>query len=325
MDLIRIFLSRCLALLRRRKLDEDLDEELRTHIDLATEEYLKRGVPEQVARTTALREFGGVTQTKEQYHVQRGLPFLEVLGQDVSFGLRLMRRSPGYSAVCLLTLCLGIGVNAAVFSVIQAVILRPLPYRDSNRLMHLADSQDPQDGGILYKDFASLKQQSQSFVGMAVYYRDSGRSRVTLTGTEEAESVQGAFVSSDFFPLLGMSPLLGRVFTPEEDLRHERAVVLSYGLWQRRFGASPDIVGQRIRLDGGTSGGNRGHAGKLSVSGPRFTALGSDYDESLLGRPITQQQRWFSCARILCTMASNWTIEGTHKPTGSTGGTQYDL
>jgi predicted permease len=253
MDLIRILLSRCLALLRRRKLDEDLQEELRTHMDLAAEEYLKRGMPEEVARTKALREFGGVTQTKERYRVQRDLTFLEVLGQDVSFGLRQMRRSPGYSAVCLLTLCLGIGVNAAVFSVIQAVILRPLPYHDANRLMHLADPQDQQDGGILYKDFASLREQSQSSSGMAVYYRDSGWSRVTLTGAQDAEFVQGAFVSADFFPLLGMSTALGRVLSPEEEFRHERVVVLSYSLWQRRFAGSPAIVGQKIKLDGGTS------------------------------------------------------------------------
>jgi predicted permease len=253
MDWIRTLLSRCAALIHRRQLDGELDEELLAHIDLATAENRKRGMPEEEARTTALREFGGVIQAKEQYRVQRGLPILEVLGQDVSFGFRQLRRSPGYTAVCLLTLCLGIGVNAAVFSVIQAVILRPLPYNDPDRLVHLTDSQDPQDGGILYKDFASLKEQSQSFAGMAAYYRDSGWSRVTLTGTQEPVSLQGAFVSADLFPLLGISPALGRVFTPKEESRHERVVVLSYGLWQRRFGATPDIVGQKIRLDGDTS------------------------------------------------------------------------
>src|SRR5260370_9606608 len=126
---------------------------------------------EQNARTAALRDFGGVSQIREGLRIQRGLPVLEVLLQDVSFGLRQLRRSPGYTAVCLLTLCLGIGVNAAVFSVIQAVILRPLPYNDPDRLVHLTDSHDRQDGGILYKDFASLKEQSQSFARMAVYYR----------------------------------------------------------------------------------------------------------------------------------------------------------
>jgi predicted permease len=253
MDLMRILLSRCAALFSSRKLDEDLDEELRTHIELAVEDHLKRGMSEQVARTTAQREFGGVIQTKERYRVQRGLPVLEVLGKDVSFGFRQLRRSPGYTAVCLLTLCLGIGVNASVFSVIEAVILRPLPYNDPNRLVHLTDSQDPQDGGILYKDFVALKDQSRTFAGMAVYYHDSGWSRVTLAGTQEPESIQGAFVSAGFFPLLGMPPTRGRVFTPEEESRHERVVVLSYGLWQRRFGATPDIVGQKIRLDGDTS------------------------------------------------------------------------
>ena len=253
MDLRHILLNRFVALFRRRKLDEELDDELHTHIDFAIEENLKLGMSASEARMVALRNFGGLTQTKENYRVQRGLPFIEVLAQDLRFALRQLRRSPGYTAVCLITLCLGIGVNAAIFSVIQAVILRPLPYHDPNRLIHLTDPQDPQDGGILYKDFVSLKEQSRAFVEMAVYYRDSGWSRVTLTGAGEPEAVQGAFVSASLFPLLGMSPSLGRAFTSEEESRHERVVMLSQSLWRRRFGGSPDVLGQSIRIDGDVS------------------------------------------------------------------------
>jgi putative ABC transport system permease protein len=239
-------------------------------------------LPEEEARVTAMREFGGIPQTKERYRVQRGLPLLEVLVQDVRFGLRQLRKSSGFAVVCLLTLCLGIGANTAVFSVIQAVLLRPLPYQDPNRLMLLADPQDPQDGGMLYKDFQSGKEHSRSFAGMAVYYRDSGWSRVTLTGSREPESVQGAFVSANLFSLLGIAPVLGRTFTAEEGTRHERVAVLSNSLWHRRFGGSPDILGQKIRIDGDTS----------LVIGVMPANFQFPAEDSQFWAPITTNQYW---------------------------------
>ncbi len=282
MELMRILWSRCLALFYRSKLDEDLDEELRTHIDLAIAEKLQRGMSHQDARTAAFRDFGGVTQTKEHYRAQGGLPLLEVLAQDVRFGFRQLRRSPGFTLVCLVTLCLGMGINTAVFSIIQAVLLRPPPYLDPNRLVLLADPQDPQDGGILYKDFQSWKLHSHSFSDMAVYYRDSGWSRVMIMDSQEPEAIQGAFVSANFFPLLGVPPVLGRGFTPEEESRHERVAVLSYGLWQRRFGGSPDVVGQKIRIDGESSQ-------IIGVMPANFRFPAGD---SQLWAPITTNRYW---------------------------------
>jgi predicted permease len=282
MELMRILWSRCLALFGRSKLDEDLNEELRTHIDLAIEEKLQRGMSYQDARTAAFRDFGGVAQTKERYRLQGGLPLLEVLAQDVRFGFRQLRRSPGFTLLCLATLCLGIGINTAVFSIIQAVLLRPLPYLDPDRLVLLADPQDPQDGGILYKDFQSWKVHSHSFSDMAVYYRDSGWSRVTIMDSREPEAVQGAFVSANFFPLLGIPPVLGRGFTAEEESRHERVAVLSYGLWERRFGGSPDVVGQKIRIDGDTS----------QIIGVMPASFQFPAGDSQLWAPITTNRYW---------------------------------
>lgn len=235
------------------KRDADLERELRSDLELEEEEQREKGLSSEEARYAARRAFGNATLIKEQTYEAWGWANFEQLWQDLRYALRQMRRWPGYSAVCLVTLCLGIGVNAAFFGVIEAVLLRPLPYRDPSRLMHLTDPQDPQDGGILYKDYESLKRQSRAFANLAVYYRDSGWSRVTLNGSQKPEAVQGAFVSASFFPVLGEAPVLGRVFTPEEETRRERVVVLSNGLWRRRFGGSPDVVGQSMRIDGEAS------------------------------------------------------------------------
>jgi len=175
---------------------------------------------------------------------------MNTLFQDVRYGLRMLAKNPGFSVVAVATLALGIGANTAIFSIIEAVLLRPLPYQDPSRLVLLADPQDHDGGGFLYKDLEECKLQDRSFKDMALYYRDSGFSRITLSGPGEPEQVQGAFVSAAFFSVMGVSPLLGRVFTADEEARRERVVVLSYGLWLRRFGASRSVVGKRLQVDG---------------------------------------------------------------------------
>ncbi len=171
--------------------------------------------------------------------------------QNLHYALRTLRKKPAFAAVTILTLALGIGATTAMFSVIYAVLLRPLSYHDPTRLALLfqsspGDSRQP----FLLPDFDILKSQSRSFADLAVYYRNTGISRVTLTGTTEPESVQGGYVSANLLPLLGVSPSLGRGFTAEEEAHRERVVVLSHGLWQRRFGSARDVGARRLDIDG---------------------------------------------------------------------------
>jgi predicted permease len=171
--------------------------------------------------------------------------------QDLRYGARMLRRSPGFTAVATLSLALGIGANTAIFSVMYAVVLRPLPYRDPNQLVLIfSKGREGPKESISLDDFAILKSQSQSFEAMSIFYRNTGFSRVNLTGTAEPELVQGGFVSADFFPLMGISPQIGRLFTSEEEIQRNRVVILSQGLWNRRFGGALDVVGRRLEIEG---------------------------------------------------------------------------
>ncbi|HEY6846222.1 MAG TPA: ABC transporter permease [Terracidiphilus sp.] len=231
------------------KRNGDLERELRSDLELEEEEQPASGLSPEEAHFAARRAFGNATLIREQAHEVWGWARFERFRQDVRFTLRQMRRSPGFTSICLIALSLGIGANTAVFSVIQAVILRPLPYYNPNRLVLLTDPKDPQDGGILLKDIELLQRDNHSLEDVASYYRDSGWSRVTLTGTQEPVSAQGGFVSANIFTLLGISPQLGRTFTRDEEARRDRVAVLSYGLWESRFGRSPDAIGDTIHLD----------------------------------------------------------------------------
>ena len=166
-----------------------------------------------------------------------------MLVQDLLYAARTLRGNPGFTAVAAVTLALGIGANTAIFSVVEAVLLRPLPYKDPSRLVLVADP-------TTYTDFQAWKSQARSFEDMAVYYRNIGRSRVTLTGSGEPEAVQGGFVSANFFPLMGVAPLIGRWLTSDEEIRRERVIVLSHGLWSGRFGASPAAIGESLQIEG---------------------------------------------------------------------------
>ena len=249
---MRTLINRCAALFGKRKLDEDLDEELRSHIDLAIEENVKRGMSAQEAHTLALREFGGMTQTKEQYRMQRGLPILELLAQDIRYALRQLRKSPGFTFIALLTLALGIGATTALFSVVNAVMLKPLPFPTAARLVRVESviATNGHGGVASYPDFLDWRERNHVTDGMAAFDTED----FTLIDQREPEHLQGAVVSAQLFSLLGVTPALGRIFLDQEDrpgaTNGTDALILSYGLWQREFSSDASVLGRVVELGG---------------------------------------------------------------------------
>ena len=253
MDWIRIPFSRFAALFRHRKLDADLDEELRAHIDLAITDNLQRGMSTQEARTAALRAFGGVTQTRESYRIQRGLPFLEQFARDLQFAFRQLRRAPGFTLTAVVTLALSIGANTAIFSIVNALMLSSLPYFEPDRIgtifMHVQGSAafdgrqdiDGEQWELLRDDVPSLVSAVSSGIS----------SGVNLQAGQSVQYVHAGRVSAHYFDVLGIHPAIGRSFTEIEDHPHgPRTVVLSYRLWRTTFHADPNLIGRAIELRG---------------------------------------------------------------------------
>ena len=240
---IRAVASRCASLLRRGKLDAQLDEELRSHIELATEENLQRGMSPQQARTAALRSFGGVTQTRENYRQQRGIPMLEQLNRDLRFGLRQLLRSPGFALTAILTLALGVGANTAIFTLIDSIVLRPLPYPAQDQLVTITAD------GLLPKGWIrALQQNSQSFVSLSAYGQNV---ESNVVATDLPERVFGARVSTNIFDTLQVYPAAGSFFTSQNSVEgQDQVVILSNGYWRDHFASSTSAIGQTLRIDG---------------------------------------------------------------------------
>jgi putative ABC transport system permease protein len=245
----RTLLSRCASLFLRRRLDQDLDDELLSHIDLAVAENMRRGMPAAEARTAALRDFGGVTQIRETYRVQRGLPFLEILWSDLRYAFRQLGKSPGFTLTTVLTLAIGIGVNTAVFSMMDAVVLRPIAVPDLNRVVVVAEEHGHDNDGyqqVALGNYQDWKTQSHSFEELAVRTDAS----MNLTGAGEATHVEAALTSANFFTVLRARLLLGRVYNDRECVAgHNAVAVLSYAFWKKHFAADPAVLGRSINLN----------------------------------------------------------------------------
>jgi len=249
LDWIRTLVSRFAALFGKQKLDDELDEELRTHIEFAVEENLKLGMKAQQARTSALREFGGMTQTKETYCVQRGLPFVEQFGRDLRFAFRQLRKSPGFTIVALLTLALGVGANTAVFSLINGLLLRPLPLPHAEQLVVLRFDKgvsDPIDYEFCAPFFRDLENRREVFSEVFAYNGDT----LLVKGQSGNENVPGMLVSGQFFQAMQTAPLRGRYLTPQDDRPGGSpaglAVVISEDFWNNHFNRAPDAVGSTL-------------------------------------------------------------------------------
>jgi predicted permease len=247
----RTFLQRLAALFRRGRLEDDLDDELRSHLEMSVELNLRKGMTRAAARREAFRDFGGLEQTKELYRDQRGLPMIDTTLQDLRFGFRMLRRSPGFSVLAILCLTLGIGANAAVFSWVEGILFRPYPsVTHQEQLLALAGTARGESGhtAISWPDFADLQRNCTLFDAFFV----SKIMGTTLSIGDRAEVTTGSIVSANYFHAIGVHPILGRGFEPGEDAgRNAHPVtVISYQLWQRRFKGDPQIVGKTQRLDG---------------------------------------------------------------------------
>jgi predicted permease len=250
-------LARIRAFFRKREMDGDLDQELAAHLEMAVEENLRRGLSPEEARRQALIRFGGVEMAREHHRDARGLPQLDSLVQDVRYAFRTLRRDAGFTVAALLILALGIGVNTAVFSVVNTVLLHPLPFRDADRLVWVEDTVgevyhhvDLSSRTFPVDVFEAMRGANRSFTDMTAYDGFFGQGDYKLLGRGEPERLVGVRVAGNFFPLLGVQPVLGRLFMKEECQKNGRkAVLLSHGLWERRFGSDPSLVGQSLTLN----------------------------------------------------------------------------
>jgi putative ABC transport system permease protein len=278
------------TLLRKSEIDRELDEELDHHLEQQAEQNIRLGMNPEEARYAALKTFGGVDQSKERSRDARGARWIEDLWQDLRFGARMLIKSPGFTFVAALTLALGIGANTAIFSVIEAVMLRPLPYQDSDRLCMLWKSVPARNiewDWTSYPTIRDWREQSKSFEEMAAILRPDG-SEVTLQSDAGTEKIQGSKVSGNFFETLGVRPLLGRTFTDDEARRGDDVIVLSYSFWQRRFGGDNAALGRALMID------NRS-ATVIGVMPPSFQFPDKNAQLWLL---ISADQRWATFQKI---------------------------
>jgi len=286
---------------KKRSLD-DFNDEIQSHLMHEADQLRDAGAssdPDAEAR----RAFGNITSVQETHYEHRHWMFFDHLTRDFRQALRQVRTRPGFSAVVILTLALGIGANSAIFSVVQAVLLRPLPYHDPGRLAMLF-SGDParelHEGRVSLANFADWKSQNRCFDDMTVFI-----GQTFLLGTDGSpERMRSARVAANFWTLLGVTPVLGRVFTPEEESRGERVAVLSYELWRQRFGGSKEALGTGIQMDDRTYR-------IIGVMGPEFRF---PFPDTKVWEPVTAHPYWSTRDRKNPRTASNWLALGRIKP-----------
>ena len=250
-NMLSDILIRLRALFRRKSVEHELDDEIRFHFEEQVAKYLAAGVPRDEATRRARLEFGGLDQVKEECRDARGVRFLEALAQDIRYGFRLLRKSPGFTIVAVLTLALGIGANTAIFSILESQLWRPLPFPDSEHIY--AVNTRPPDNPTRWFDvtgpeFLEWREQARAFDHMAGFDYPVGRNFNTGSVTNRATAMS---VTSGFFETLQIQPALGRGFQPEDDVAgNENVAVISYPLWRDSFRSDPDAIGKSFLLDG---------------------------------------------------------------------------
>jgi putative ABC transport system permease protein len=238
------------ALFRRNR---DVDDELAAHLELQIQDFVAAGMSPQEARQAAMREFGGLDSVKERVRDEQSISWLEDAWRDAVIGARMLRKSPGFTIVAIITLALGIGANTAIFSLVNTLLLRPLPFLDPSKLVWIANIYDGGLSGETSRvaNFQDFKAGNRSFEDMAAYFAFFDYGGYNLTGSGEPERLRGVPITQNFLDVLGITPFLGRNFVADECLQVDpRAALLTHGFWQRKFGADPKIVGKSITLNG---------------------------------------------------------------------------
>src|SRR5690348_4808015 len=237
------------SLFRRSQADQELDDELRDHLERKTEQYAAQGMTQEEASRRARFDLSGIEQTKEKCRDARGVNWIQDTVQDLRVGLRMLRKSPGFTAVAVLTLALGIGANTAIFSIVNAVLLRPLPYPHPDRLVRIFFNEPGvglRDVRFSKPELDDLQTRSGVFEDVSPIFEGSE----DVAGAGQPERVEGVNGSFSYFSMLGVAPQIGRFFGQQDfTLGAASVVVISDGLWHRAYGADPQVVGRTLRLD----------------------------------------------------------------------------
>jgi len=248
------FYFRFRSLFRRQKVETELDEELHFHYERQVEKYVESGLSRAESERRARLTFGGLDQVKEECRDARGVSFIETMGQDARFALRMFRKSPGFTIVAILTLALGIGANTAIFSVVEGVLLKPLPYPHAEQLVSVAIcplALDPSLRGLSGDEYFIFREQSRMFQDIGAYIETDSDRDVNVTGLAEPERLHAVYVTDGTLPILGISTLLGRTFSRADGSPGSPATaLLTYGYWERGFGGSASVIGKTIVTDG---------------------------------------------------------------------------
>src|SRR5690349_10568609 len=238
------------ALWRSERIHSEINEELAFHIEQRTADNVRAGMSPEEARREAERRFGWMSRIKEEAYDVRGGGWMESLLRDTAYGLRMLRKSPGFTLTAVLILGLSIGANSAIFSVVNAVLLRALPYRDPNQLVQVWETNPRANRWgqwASYPDLLDWREQNRVFDDVAAFRPWMWK----IMGGDHPEVLSGFLVTANMFSLLHVQPMFGRSFRPGEDEPGRNAVIiLGYGLWQRRFGSNPGLLGQSVTLDG---------------------------------------------------------------------------
>jgi predicted permease len=307
-------------LISRRTVDRELDDEVRQYLEHATEAHMKAGVSRQEAERIARLEFGGVENVKEQLRATGWDGVVSTIGQDIRFGVRALRRNPAFTAVALATIVIGIGANTAMFTVIRAVILRPLPYVNPEQLAVLwseAPARGLRESPTAYRTVLDWRESSRSFTDLAIF------GPLTATVADEPrERLRGSYVSANFFPLLGVTASLGRVLSQREQDGRVASAVISDALWRRRFGGDSTIIGRVVRFDDPEKGGLPG----VTIVGVMPAGFAFPDKQTDLWVPATLYWRWErERTERFQSWARRWNVIGRLAPGVTVPGAQREL